>query len=67
MTERSEVGFMTQGLPRRRVVVSACSDESGLWVELRRHNGKPWQMSPAIARGLAGLLREAADQTEAMR
>lgn len=61
----SEVGHITQG--RRRTVVDACASDDSIWVEVRRHHGKPWEMTPELARGLAGLLHEAADRADQKR
>lgn len=64
LPESSVIDFIRQG--RVKTTVSACCDQDSLWVEVRRHYSKPWQMTPALARGLADLLREAADKAEAM-
>lgn len=65
-TQRDEIGYVTQGIPRKRVTVKACRDKDSLWVEVRRGDRKPWMMTPEIARGFAGLLTEGADQAERM-
>ena len=58
----TRAGEYRQG--QRHVIVSAHVDEYGVCVSVRRHSGKPWKMTPELARRLAELLSQAADTAD---